>query len=62
MGRAPSHKKTYAPKPKWAQEQDQFMKGKRYPLCRGTFPDCPEEIKPDVVALVCTMCPIYMKG
>ncbi len=42
MGRAPSHKKVNIPKPKWAIEQDSFQRNKKYPYCRGTFPDCPE--------------------
>ena len=59
MGKAPSHKHVNVPKPEWAVEQDNFRKSKKYPHCRGTFPDCPEEIKPDFVADICKVCPIY---
>ena len=58
MGSAPSHKQKDVRVPKWAREQDSFRKNK-YPYCRGTFPDCPEEIKPDFVADVCKVCPIF---
>ncbi len=33
--------------------------GKKYPNCRGTFPDCPPEIKADFVANECKTCPFY---
>jgi len=59
MGRAPSHKKTAVPKPKWAVEQDSFQRSKKYPHCRGTFPDCPETINPEIAADVCKVCPIF---
>jgi len=59
MGRAPSHKKVNAPKPKWAVEQARFQRSTKYPECRGTFPDCPPEIKPDIVDPTCNLCPIY---
>ena len=59
MGSAPSHKSTGFRVPEWAKEQDRFQKSKKYPYCRGTFPDCPEEIKPDFVADVCKVCPIF---
>ena len=59
MGSAPSHKKVNSPKPEWAVKQDNFQRSKKYPYCRGTFPDCPEEIKPDFVADVCKVCPIF---
>ena len=59
MGSAPSHKASTIRKPEWAKEQDNFQRGRKYPYCRGTFPDCPEEIKPDFVADVCKICPIY---
>ncbi|NTV23216.1 MAG: hypothetical protein HGA85_02465 [Nanoarchaeota archaeon] len=59
MGRSPSHKKEHVSVPKWAKEQESFSRGKRYPGCRGTFPDCPEEIKPDAVADQCKLCPLY---
>ena len=59
MGRAPSHKKSGFGVPEWAKEQDSFQKKTKYPYCRGTFPDCPEEIKPDFVADICKICPIY---
>ncbi|HII65265.1 TPA: hypothetical protein HA295_00640 [Candidatus Woesearchaeota archaeon] len=61
MGSAPSHKGSTARVPEWARTQDKFNKKTKYPYCRGTFPDCPEEIKPEVVADVCKMCPIYRK-
>jgi hypothetical protein len=38
MGKAPSHKKVAAAKPKWAMEQERFAKRIKYPLCKGTFP------------------------
>jgi hypothetical protein len=59
MGRGPSHKKAVSVKPKWAIEQDKFNRGRKYPGCRGTFPDCPGEIKPEIVEPVCKICPIY---
>ena len=59
MGSAPSHKKVNIPKPKWAKEQDTFHSKTKYPYCKGTFPDCPEEIKPNFVADICKVCPIY---
>ena len=61
MGKAPSHKKSTIRVPEWATEQDKFQVGKKYPYCRGTFPDCPEKIDPNVVADVCKMCPFYKK-
>ncbi len=60
MGRSPSHKKSIANVPKWAKEQADFQK-RKYPECRGTFPDCPEEIRQDNVADVCKICPLYNK-
>lgn len=59
MGSAPSHKKSGFSKPEWAKEQDTFHSKTKYPYCRGTFPDCPEEIKPDFVADICKVCPIF---
>jgi len=61
MGKAPSHKKAVVRVPQWAIDQQQFRKKNIYPYCRGTFPDCPEEINPDIVADVCKSCPIYKK-
>ncbi|MBU1005085.1 MAG: hypothetical protein KJ561_04615 [Nanoarchaeota archaeon] len=61
MGRAPSHKKTSIPKPAWAKEQDEFHSKTKYPYCKGTFPDCPAEIKPEEVNSLCKVCPIYKK-
>ena len=58
MGSAPSHKSKRFKKPEWSIIQDKFNKNK-YPYCRGIFPDCPEEIKPDFVADICKICPIY---
>ena len=62
MGRSPNHKKQAVVVPKWAKELDNFNKKTKYPLCRGTFPDCPEEIKPDSVDGNCKTCPIYKKS
>lgn len=60
MGKSPSHKKVHVNVPEWAKEQDSFSKGKKkYPNCKGTFPDCPNEIVPDVVADACRLCPFY---
>ena len=59
MGSAPSHKQKDVRIPKWAREHDKFTKKAKYPYCRSTFPDCPEEIKPDFVANICKVCPIY---
>lgn len=59
MGSAPSHKEKGIRVPEWAREQDSFRKKNKYPYCRGTFPDCPEKIKPDFVADVCKVCPIF---
>jgi len=59
MGSAPNHKKSGFKKPEWAKEQDKFHSKTKYPYCRGTFPDCPETIIPDVVADICKVCPIY---
>jgi len=59
MGRAPSHKQSYVPKPQWAKEQDEFRTTTKYPGCKGTFPDCPQEIAPDLVVSECKLCPIY---
>jgi hypothetical protein len=59
MGKSPSHKKEAVSVPSWAKEQETFAKGRKYPGCRGTFPDCPAEIIPDVVADTCRMCPFY---
>ena len=59
MGSAPNHKKSGFSIPKWAKEQNKFRNKTKYPYCKGTFPDCPEEITSDVVANVCKMCPIY---
>jgi len=59
MGRSPSHKKEHVPVPKWAQHQDRFGRGKKYPDCKGTFPDCPIEITQDIVLDQCKMCPFY---
>lgn len=59
MGRSPSHKHVNIPKPEWAVEQDSFHKKNKYPYCRGTFPDCPDEINPDLVADICKICPIF---
>ena len=60
MGRA-AGRKVVKMVPKWARDQDAFLKGKRYPACRGTFPDCPPEIKDDP-ADVCTKCPFFGSG
>lgn len=59
MGSAPSHKEKGIRVPSWVRLQDKFVRKNKYPYCRGTFPDCPEEIKPDFVADVCKVCPIY---
>jgi hypothetical protein len=59
MGKSPSHKKEHVAVPKWASAQDRFSRGKKYPHCIGTFPDCPDEIKPDIVADQCKTCPFY---
>lgn len=59
MGSAPSHKSPKTRVPEWAKEQNSFHRKNKYPYCRGTFPDCPEEIKPDFVADICKVCPIY---
>ncbi len=61
MGKAPSHKKDNFSKPKWAKEQDKFHSKTQYPYCKGTFPDCPKEINPDVVERGCRLCPLYRK-
>lgn len=61
MGSAPNHKSTGFRVPEWAKEQDRFQKKNKYPYCRGTFPDCPETINPEIVADVCKVCPIYRK-
>ncbi|MBI2523560.1 hypothetical protein HYW19_04150 [Candidatus Woesearchaeota archaeon] len=61
MGSAPSHKKAPVIIPKWAKQQDRFQRSTKYPYCRGTFPDCPEEIKSDFVADVCKVCPLFKK-
>ncbi|MCM2326147.1 MAG: hypothetical protein NDI94_06805 [Candidatus Woesearchaeota archaeon] len=58
MGKSPSHKKETVNVPKWAKEQDSFTRGKKYPNCKGTFPDCPEVIT-DIVLDVCRNCPFY---
>ncbi len=57
MGKAPSHKKVAAAKPKWAMEQERFAKRIKYPLCKGTFPDCPEEPNDND----CRLCPWFKK-
>jgi hypothetical protein len=62
MGRSPSHKKQAVAAPKWAKELDNFNKKTKYPHCKGTFPDCPTEIKPEVVEQNCRTCPIYKKS
>jgi hypothetical protein len=59
MGKSPSHKQTHVTVPKWATAQERFSRGKKYPNCKGAFPDCPEEINPDVVADTCRACPFY---
>jgi len=59
MGSAPSHKKVRVSVPKWASEQDQFRREKKYPYCSGTFPECPKEIKSDTVDPECSKCPFY---
>ncbi|MBI5393540.1 hypothetical protein HZA96_06750 [Candidatus Woesearchaeota archaeon] len=59
MGSAPNHKRSDIKIPKWAVEQDKFNKTTKYPYCRGTFPDCPEEIKQDIVDTICKICPVY---
>ena len=58
MGSAPSHKKVRVSVPRWATEHDKFRKNK-YPNCAGTFPECPKEIKADVVEGECKNCPLY---
>jgi hypothetical protein len=58
MGRAPSHKKERVAIPKWARDQDRFGRSKKYPGCKGTFPDCPE-IQPNYVDPMCKACPFY---
>ena len=59
MGRAPSHKHANIPKPKWAVVQDNFRNNKKFPSCKGTFPDCPNEISQDSVPSECKTCPLY---
>jgi hypothetical protein len=61
MGRSPSHKKEHTKVPEWAAEQQEFQKKKKYPFCKGTFPDCPSDIKENEVASECEMCPIYKR-
>ena len=57
MGRSPSHKSEKVMVPRWAKEQDAHRK-KKYPGCRGTFPECPPEIKAEVDP-ECSSCPLY---
>jgi hypothetical protein len=59
MGKSPSHKKENVAVPKWAVQQDRFSKGKKYPACKGTFPDCPVEISAEIVADQCRSCPFF---
>jgi hypothetical protein len=61
MGRSPSHKKSSVRVPQWAVEQNSFQREKKYPNCTGTFPECPQEIKPDSVDDECRKCPLYKK-
>lgn len=46
--------------PAWVKEQGKFDK-RKYPYCKGTFPDCPETIQEGIVAEICQKCPIYKK-
>jgi len=60
MGKAPSHKHERVSVPKWAKEQDQFRKEKKYPNCAGTFPECPTEIDINKEPIdECKKCPMY---
>jgi hypothetical protein len=60
MGKGPSHKKSSVRMPQWARDQDKFSKNKKkYPNCKGTFPDCPEIIVEGTVDNGCKMCPFY---
>lgn len=61
MGRPPKRNHRTIPTADWIKEQDKFHSKTQYPYCKGTFPDCPTEIKQDEVDRDCKLCPIYKK-
>ncbi|MEM0230841.1 MAG: hypothetical protein QXW00_02750 [Candidatus Woesearchaeota archaeon] len=63
MGRK-THKQRLKGTPRWVTEQKEFeMRTGRFPECKGTFPDCPEEVnektKREEAPEVCRKCPKF---